>query len=125
MSGMKSLLAFVAAVTVLAGCKTNTVHGAQAARIVDPTDASRAALQETVNALLNTDVTLADNALVDSSLLIIERNVPRKIDSPPAQGRIMDMPIQFQLVTDGSDCVLIDKRDDSRHRLDNTVCAAE
>jgi len=125
MSGMKSLLAFAAAVTVLAGCKTNAIHGEQAARIVDPTDESRAALQDTVNALLNTDVTLADDALVNSSLLIIERNVPRKIDSPPAQGRIMDMPIQFQLVTDGSDCVLIDKRDDSRHRLDNTVCAAE
>jgi len=125
MPGVKLLVALVIAVAALAGCKTNAVHGEQAARIVDPTDSSRAALQETVNALLNTDVTLADDALVNSSLLIIERNVPRKIDSPPAQGRIMDMPIQFQLVTDGSNCVLIDKRDESRHLLENTVCAAE
>jgi len=125
MPGMKSMLAIVVAVSALSACKTNAVHGEQAARIVDSTDASRAALQETVNALLNTDVTLADDALVDSSLLTIERNVPPKIGSPPAQGRIMDMPIQFQLITDGSNCVLIDKRDESRHLLENTVCAAE
>ena len=125
MPGTRSSLAVVFAVAALTGCKTNAVHDEQAARIVDPTDESRAALQETVNALLNTNVTLADDALVHSSLLIIERNVPRKIGSPPAQGRIMDMPIQFQLVTDGSTCILIDKRDESRHLLKNTVCAPE
>jgi hypothetical protein len=92
---------------------------------MEPTDASRAALQETVDSLLNTDVTLADDALTDSSLLIIERNVPRDLTSPAAQGRIMDMPVRFQLVTNGSDCILIDKRDESHHKLADTTCKAE
>jgi len=69
-------------------------------------------------------VTLAADALTDSSLLIIERAMPRSMDGSPAQGRTMEMPIQFRLVINGDDCILIDQRDESRHVLQDTSCIA-
>jgi hypothetical protein len=110
---------------LLAACQTVATADDRPARIVEPDAASRAALQRAVNDALDTQVTLADDALTDSSLLIIERNPPKRMDSPPAQGRIMEAPIQFQLVTDGADCILVDRRDESRHVLEDTRCAAE
>ncbi len=109
----------------MVGCQTLASGEDVAARITNPTDYSRAALQNAVNDALNTDVALADDALTDSSVLTIERNPPRSMQSPPAQGRNMDTPIQFRLVLNGSDCILIDQRDNSRYLLENTTCAAE
>ena len=108
-----------------AGCKNVAPDADQAAVIVNPDAASRAALQATVNAALHTDVLLADDALTDTSILIIERKVPQSIEGSPAQGRTMEMPFQFRLVTNGSECVLIDQRDMSRTALANTVCLVE
>jgi len=93
--------------------------------ITDPDAASRAALQQAVNAVLHTDVTLADDALTDKSILIIERKMPQSIEGSPAQGRTMEMPIQFRLVTDGTNCILVDQRDASRHVLADTRCVTE
>ncbi len=112
------------AITVV-GCQTMATGEDMSARITNPTDHSRAALQNAVNDALNTDVALADDALTDSSVLTIERHRPRSMQSPPAQGRNMDTPIQFRLVLNGSDCILIDQRDNSRHLLEKTTCAAE
>jgi len=121
---MRTLTLAVCAV-IFAGCKNVAPDTDQAAVIVDPDAASRAALQETVNAALHTDVTVADNALTDSSILIIERKIPQSIEGSPAQGRTMEMPIQFRLVTDGTNCILVDQRDASRHMLADTRCVAE
>ena len=109
----------------MVGCQTLASGEDMSARITNPTDHSRAALQNAVNDALNIGVTLADDALTDSSVLIIERNPPRNMQSPPAQGRNMDTPILFRLVLNGSDCILIDQRDDSRYPLEKTTCAAE
>ncbi len=106
------------------GCQTVATGYDKPARITDPTDDSRAALQQTVNAVLNTNVTIADDALTDSSLLIVERSMPKSMDGSPAQGRTMEMPYQFRLVINGDECVLIDQRDDSRHVLQDTSCIA-
>ena len=99
---------------ILVGCQTLANGEDVAARITNPTGHSRAALQNTVNDVLITDVALADDALTDSSVLIIEQHPPRSMQSPPSQGRNMDTPIQFRLVLNGSDCILIDQRDDTR-----------
>jgi hypothetical protein len=107
------------------GCKNVAPDADQAAVIVNPDAASRAALQETVNTALHTDVALADDALTETSILTIERKVPQSIEGSPAQGRNMEMPIQFRLVTNGSECVLIDQRDMSRVVLADTVCSVE
>jgi hypothetical protein len=106
-------------------CKNVAPDADQPAVIINADDASRAVLQQTVNSVLGTDVLLADDALTDSSMLIIERRIPQSIDGSPAQGRIMETPVQFRLVTDGSNCALIDQRDGSRHLLANTRCVAE
>ena len=59
------------------------------------------------------------------SVLIIERSPPRSIQGLPAQGRNMDVPIQFRLVINRDECVLIDQRDRSRYTLQNTRCKPE
>ena len=122
---MRSLLWLFVAAFGIAGCQTVAMGDDKPARISNPTDDSRAALQQTVNEVLNTNVTLADDALTDSSLLIVERVMPKSMEGSPAQGRTMEMPIQFRLVINGDDCILIDQRDESRHVLQDTSCVAE
>jgi len=108
----------------ISGCKNVAPDADQAAVIADPDDASRAALQQTVNAVLRTKVVLADDALTETSVLIIEHKIPQSIEGSPAQGRTMETPIQFRLVTDGTNCILVDQRDASRHILADTRCVA-
>jgi fructose-1,6-bisphosphatase/sedoheptulose 1,7-bisphosphatase-like protein len=109
----------------MSGCKNVAPDADQAAVIANPDAASRVALQQTVNTALHTDVTLADDALTDTSVLIVERKIPQSIEGSPAQGRNMEMPIQFRLVTDGTNCILVDQRDLSRAVLVDTECVAE
>ena len=115
----------VGLVFALVGCQTLATDGDVAARITKPTDASRAALQNAVNQALDANVTLASDALTDTSVLTIERNPPRSMENLPAQGRNMDRPMQFRLVRNGGDCILIYTYDDSRRKLANTSCATE
>ncbi len=110
---------------MLAGCQTMATGNDVAARITNPSAASRAALQSTVNDALHTEVLLAADALTSSSILTIERNPPRTLQGQLATGRNMDPPIRFDLVLNDSKCILIDMRDDSRHTLENTTCVAE
>ena len=51
---------------VMVGCQSLISGDDVAARITNPTDHSRAALQNTINEVLNTRVALADDALTDS-----------------------------------------------------------
>ena len=120
----RQFIAAVIALTAL-GCQTMGDNYDKPARIVNNNDASRAALQEAVNKVFGTNVTLADNALTDSSVLTIERSPRPTMENPNPLGRNMEMPIQLRLVVNGSDCVLIDQRDRSRHILANTTCEAE
>lgn len=119
-------LTFVTGMTLaMSGCQTMATDQDRPARIVNPDDASRASLQTVVDDVLNTHVTLADNALTDSSFLSIERSPPRTMQDPDPEGRIMEKPIQFRLVINGSECTLIDQRDSARYVLENTACEAE
>jgi hypothetical protein len=97
----------------------------QPARIVNPDDASRASLQVTVNQIMGINVIISDRALTDSSVLIIERSLRPTMENPVPDGRMMSHPAQFRLVINQSECILIDPRDQSRHRLNDTSCAAE
>jgi hypothetical protein len=108
----------------LGACQTVATDADQSAIISAPNEASRAALQLAINTALNTDVTLADDALTDTDLLIIERTPPQSIAGSPAGGRTMDAPIQFRLVINDGECVLVDQRDGTRYPLANTRCTA-
>jgi hypothetical protein len=121
---LKTITAVILFVIGLAGCQTLVATDDLPAWITNPDGASRAALQAAVNEALNTDVVLADDALTDSSILTIERNIPGSLEGEPTQGRNMDIPIQFRLVISGGDCVLIAQRDQSRRILENTGCKA-
>lgn len=119
-------MAFAAALLMGASACKNVNPGAeQAAMVINPTTASRAALQQAVNSELHTEVLLADDALTETSLLIVERQTPRSIEGSPAQGRNMEMPIQFRLIKSGADCILIDQRDQSRTVLADTECVVD
>ena len=122
---IRPLLWLLVATSGTVACQTVATNDDKPAQITNPTDDSRAALQQAVNAALNTEVTLADDALTDSSLLIIERTMPQSMAGSPAQGRIMEKPFQFRLVISGDDCILIDQRDESRYVLQDTSCIAE
>jgi len=104
-------------VIALGGCKSWTASEDLPAWITNPDSGSRAALQAAVNEALNTQVALADDALTNSSILTIQRNLADSLESEPAQGRNTDMPIQFRLVLSGGDCVLIELRNQSRRIL--------
>lgn len=109
----------------LTGCQTVDTDLDRPARIVNADADSRAALQAAVNEALGNDVLLAEDALTDSSLLTIERWPAGTMENPVPQGRILEKPIQFRLVINDSDCILIDQRNESRHVLQDTECAAE
>jgi len=110
---------------VIAGCQTVGIGSGEPARIINADDASRATLQETVNRVFGTDVTIADNALTNSSVLIIERGPQPSMENPTPIGRNMEMPVQLRLVIDETDCVLVDTRDGARYTLASTTCEVE
>ena len=109
----------------LSGCQTVNTDNDRPARIVDPDADSRAALQAAVNEALGTEVMLADTALTDRSRLTIERWPAGTMDNPVPQGRILEKPIQFQLVRNDGDCYLVKKSDGARYLLRDTDCEAE
>lgn len=114
-------------VALLAGaCQTNSLHQDQPARIVNPTAESRAELKLAVSEMLfGAEVTLAGDALTESSLLIIEREKIRSLQNPPLSGRDLGRPERFQLITTGTTCVLIHEEDRSRYELSRTDCVPE
>ncbi len=120
----RSLIAASLALTAL-GCQIYGSYFDKPARIVNPDDASRAALQDVVNTAFGTNVTLADNALTDSSLLTIERSPRPTMENPSPLGRNMEMPFQLRLYINGTDCVLVDQRESARYTLADTSCEAE
>jgi hypothetical protein len=107
------------------GCQTFLDDYGKPARIINADDASRAELQAVVNNAFGTNVTLADNALTNSSLLTIERNPRSTMENPNPLGRNMEMPFQLRLYSNGTDCVLVDQRDQTPHILANTECEIE
>ncbi len=107
------------------GCQTVGAEHDQLARITNVSEASRAALQQTINEILKVEVLLADDALTRTSVLTIELNPPGTLQNPNPLGRDMGKPIQFRLVTNQSECILIDQRDGTRHVLNDTTCVSE
>jgi len=115
----------IGGLAILAGCQTMATGTDVPARITNPSAASRAALQNTVNEALHTEVLLAASALTTSSILVIERNPSTSLQNQAPKGRIMDPPMRFHLVLNNSECILVDQRNESRHLLEDTTCAAE
>jgi len=117
------LIEFVGAslcTVLLVGCQDRP------ARIVDPTDASRVALQRAVSTALNgAEVTLADDALTHSSRLTIERKDYRDAQGNRVMGRDTSTPIQFRLMKHGTQCFLVLQSSGVKWPLADTTCKDE
>jgi hypothetical protein len=115
-----ALVGILFCAALLAGCQDRP------ARIVDPTDASRAALQRVVSIALNgANVTLADDALTKSSLLTIEPKVYRDAQGERVMGRETRTPIHFRLIKQGEQCLLVLQNNGAKWPLTDTTCKEE
>ena len=111
---------------LLAGCRSVSGAADMPALISQPDANSRAALQATLSGLFGgIEIRLADDALTRSSLLTLELGAQSARVDPAASGRVVSAPYRCRLVRNGDDCILIDLRDASRHRLADTACIAE
>ncbi len=107
---------------LLCACKTDD----RPARIIDPDSVSRAELHTVVAAALHgADVTLADDALTQSSLLIIEPTVYRDAQNNRVMGREVRAPVRFVLMKQGDRCVLESSGTHQRWVLSATRCEPE
>jgi hypothetical protein len=112
------LLMLLGAGLLFFGCQTNSERTESPARIVDPSAESHRELVSVVRGALNgSQVTIADNALTETSLLIIE---PKHL-----LGRDLRKPAHFQLLLSGSSCLLVHEETGARLPLAETVCIAE
>jgi hypothetical protein len=122
---MKAAWALWAGV-LLISCAGSHAHEPMPAVIVGADAASRADLQRIVNlALGRSGVLLADDALRNSSELIIEPARPRDDAGHLLNGRDTRAPEHFRLLVDGPHCYL--RRESTRRRFElmATHCVAQ
>jgi hypothetical protein len=118
------IVACVAAALALAGCRTVRQPQDEPAVIVDATPESRATLQRAVSgALKGAPVTLADDALTRSSVLVIEPRWPRDAAGQRLGGREQGLPERFHLVRSAGTCVLVHDGGGGRLTLEGVSCA--
>ena len=122
----KHSYSYIATLILLAACQGLTASPDLPALIVQPDEASRAALKDTLSELFGgTEITLADDALTHSSLLSLEMNSRKQPDSQSALGRVVTKPFRFQLFKSKSGCFLVDLQDGRRYLLVDTSCIPE
>ena len=107
------------------GCTLLGIPQEHPAVIANPSPGSLAELTRLVSAALNgAPVRLADDSLTRESTLIVDRSQPRDATGSPLDGRTLDKPEHFVLVTHGTDCVLIHERTHRRDELKSAACRA-
>ncbi len=117
---------YIAMLILLTGCQGLTASADLPALIVQPDEASRAALKHTLSELFGgKEITLADDALTHSSMLSLEINLRKQPGSQPALGRVVTKPFRFQLFKSKNGCFLVDLQDGRRYLLVDTNCVPE
>jgi hypothetical protein len=122
---MQRVLAAILALAIAAGCRHLAADEQQPAVLVDPTDSVRAELRAALTAALGrAPVAIADDALTQTNVLIIERAPLRGPDGRPLDGRVLEPTVhRFELVLVSSECVLVRPSDAWRMRLASAICA--
>jgi hypothetical protein len=93
--------------------------------IAGPTAESRRELARIIHeALGDVPVTLADDALTDSSLLSFEHALRRDPEGRTLNGRDLSRPETFELFKRGSHCVLVRLKTGRSWTLHHTPCVA-
>jgi hypothetical protein len=117
-----SILGTVAGVLALASCHARAPQDAPAV-IASPSPESRAELRRVVSeALGGAPVTLADDALVRETTLVVERARARDAEGRPLDGREKRRPEHFRLVKSGDSCVLVHEQTGRRFPLSGVTC---
>ena len=109
------LAAALLAACAASGPRPDSLEGAVAAVIVEPTPQSRAALLQAVTDALGQEPLLADDAFTRESALIVERR--------HLEGRERALPDRFLLFKVAARCVLVYERTGQRSPLVDTRCA--
>lgn len=110
---------------IVTGCAISTDHLEEVRAVLADERASHSALQSTLDAIFRRHVPIAPDALTRSSQLTLELKPRSGLGDPTGHGRILVAPLQFTLVTDGRQCILIDQRSGTRHVLPTTGCTIE
>lgn len=119
------LIAGLCLVTLIA-CKNGTIQQEVPAVISEATAASRAELQALVSkALAGANVILAEDALSQSSMLIVDRQVRRDAQGNRLLGRDLGKPERFQLLLRGDKCALLQQSTGKRWELQEATCVPE
>lgn len=120
------LVSSLCAVCLIGGCRTPAADPDTPALIAWPTEASRAELRSTLSGLFGgREINLADDALTNSSLLVLQHTRQQQFDGQQALGRDVTKPFRFQLIKQADNCFLVDLRDGRRYLLAETVCVPE
>ncbi len=112
-------------VFLLVSCQQKTFHNTSdfPAVLVRTTPQSQSELTQVVSEALNgVSVTLADDVLTKTSLLIIERARQKGPDNNRILGRDLSVPDQFRLVINGEQCFLIHQKNSNRYLLAKSFC---
>ena len=109
-------------IVLLAACRSPIAEKDISALIVEPTANSSAELLGVVSAALDhAQITLADDALVYASQLIITRKQHKNIQNG-VLGRSYELPEHFDLVLNQGRCMLIRQKTGKRWQLKQTRC---
>ena len=112
--------------TTLGGCANRSPSPEVGALRTNPDSESKRELENVVSSALGaSDVSLADDALTQSSVLIVERSRMRRIGQPTELGRDLGRPERFQLIRDANQCFLVHERTELRWLLADTECEPE
>jgi len=115
-------LVSIAALGLVLACGTLRGQSPVPALLLSPSAPTRAELGRVINEALHVPVRLADDALVHDSVLIVDRTVARDSAGIPLEGRGRGKPEHFQLVMQGSSCVLIQDRTGKSWVLRSATC---
>jgi hypothetical protein len=109
----------------LCACALPSAGTEETAAVVEaPSTATHAELQEAVNALLGKSVMLANDALTQTDVLVIDRTLARDSTGRRIEARETELPDRVRLVKRGGDCVLINERTQQERVLSKIRCKA-
>ena len=120
---MVRIIHIVVMAAIIASCETHSPINDVPAILNRPTPASHGELVSIVSSVLGqSPVMLSHDALTRTNLLTIERKRIQRIEGDHDGRRMAEIPSQFRLVINKSDCVLIDRQEQSRYKLMEISC---
>jgi outer membrane lipoprotein-sorting protein len=113
-------------IMLIAACRELNGQTTVPALLTNPGVDTLQEIEQTISAALNgVKVTLAPDVLTENSVLVIQHTMQHSIERPPELGRDLGRPYRFQLVTDGSQCVLVDMQSEQSWPLRSVKCVKE